>query len=209
MLALAAVIGREFSFDVLREVAPFSEEELESTLAEAVSRAVIEERAAIGAPISYRFTHAIIRQTLYEEIIAPRRNRWHVQVGRAIEGLHSRQLEAHAIELAEHFSNASSPEESRKAVYYGELAAQNAIFVYAYADAATLLGRCLTVQELLDPADAAQRCRLLLELGEALIGGGDAARVLSDIAGQALARVRERVACPLLRTRYRRTRCGP
>jgi predicted ATPase len=187
MLSLAAVIGREFSFDVLRQVASFSEDELESALAEAVSRAIIEEHADVGAPISYRFTHALIRQTLYDEIIAPRRNRWHVQVGRAIEELHSRQLEAHAIELAEHFSNASSPEELRKAVHYGELAAENALFVYAYADAAALLERCLAVQELLDPDDAAQRGRLLLALGEALIGAGDAARVLSDVAGLALA----------------------
>ncbi|HLZ32000.1 MAG TPA: hypothetical protein VKV73_32165 [Chloroflexota bacterium] len=85
LLSAAAVIGREFRLDVLPIIASRSEDELDSAVEEAVAAAVIEERPALGSSASYRFTHALFRQALYAELIAPRRIRLHQQVGRALE----------------------------------------------------------------------------------------------------------------------------
>ena len=186
MLAVAAVMGREFRLDVLQRVAGLEEEPLYEALAEAKAVAVVEERAAIGAAVSYRFTHAFFRQTLYEETIAPRRIRLHQQVARALEAVYGRRLEEHAAELAEHYAYSSDPADLAKAVEYGELAAARAMSVFAYGEAARHLEQALKVQEVLNPDDKAKRCDLLLALGEALVSGGDTTRARNDIAPEAL-----------------------
>jgi predicted ATPase len=80
VLSVASVIEREFQLDVLRQVHARTEEELEAALEEASAAAIIEEHSAVGAAIMYRFSHAFFRQTLYDEIVAPRRIRLHQQV---------------------------------------------------------------------------------------------------------------------------------
>ena len=107
VLSVASVIGREFQLDVLRQVLASPEEELEAALEEASAAGIIEERSVVGTPITYRFSHAFFRQTLYDEIVAPRRIRLHQQVARALEEVHARRLDEHAAELAEHFSFSS------------------------------------------------------------------------------------------------------
>jgi tetratricopeptide (TPR) repeat protein len=183
VLATAAVMGREFRLDVLERVAGMDDEALEAALAEARSVAVVEERSAPGGTVSYRFTHAFFRQTLYEETIAPRRIRLHQQVARALEAVYGRRLEEHAAELAEHYAYSSDPADLAKAVAYGELAAQRAMSVYAYGEAERHLEQALKVQEVLDPDDKAKRCDLLLALGQTMLPGEDPARV-ADIAAE-------------------------
>ena len=127
VLAVAAVIGRDFRLEVLQKVAGMTEEEIFKALEEARKVAVIEERTGVGAVVNYRFTHAFFRQTLYEEIIAPRRIRLHQQVARALEEVYKNRLEEHAAELAEHFSYSSDSADLTKAVSYGEMAAKRAM----------------------------------------------------------------------------------
>ena len=131
---MAAVIGRDFRLEVLQKVAGMTEEEIFKALEEARKAAVIEERAGAGATVNYRFAHAFFRQTLYEEMIAPRRIRLHQQVARALEEVYKNRLEEHAAELAEHFSHSSDSADLKKAVSYGEMAAKRTI-VYAYGEA--------------------------------------------------------------------------
>jgi len=184
-LAMASVIGREFRLDVLQRVAGLPDEALEAALAEAMDVSIVEERASAGAVVTYRFTHAFFRQTLYEETIAPRRIRLHQQVARALEAVYGRRLEEHAAELAEHYAYSSNQADLAKAVAYGELAAQRAMGVYAYGEAVRHLEQALKVQEVLDPDDKAKRCDLLLALGEALGPGGQPRRIYEDIAERA------------------------
>jgi predicted ATPase len=58
LLSVASVIGREFQLEVLRRAYPRPEDELERALEEASTAAIIEERSAVGATITYRFSHA-------------------------------------------------------------------------------------------------------------------------------------------------------
>jgi tetratricopeptide (TPR) repeat protein len=181
VLAIAAVMGREFRLDVLQRVAVLPEEEIYRALEEAVERAVVEERSGVGASVAYRFAHAFFRQTLYEETIAPRRIRLHQQVARALESVYGSRLEEHAAELAEHYSYSSTPEDLKKAVEYGELAAARATSVFDYGEAERHLSQALKVQEVLDPEDKLKRCDLLLALGEAMLPQENPARV-ADLA---------------------------
>jgi tetratricopeptide (TPR) repeat protein len=178
LLSVAAVIGRDFRLEVLQKVAGMSDEELFKALEEARKAAVVEERAGAGAVVNYRFAHAFFRQTLYEEIIAPRRIRLHQQVARALEEIYKARLEEHATELAEHFSHSSDTADLKKAVSYGEMAAGRATSVYAYGEAVRLLDQAIKVQEILDPEDKGKRCDLLLTLADDLLLAGEPRRAL-------------------------------
>ncbi|MGA8848811.1 MAG: protein kinase [Dehalococcoidia bacterium] len=187
LLPVAAVIGRDFRLEVLQKVSGMSDEDLFKALEEARRAAVVEERAGAGAVVNYRFAHAFFRQTLYEEIIAPRRIRLHQQVARALEGVYKSRLEEHAAELAEHFSYSSDAADLKKAVSYGEMAAGRATSVYAYGEAVRLLDQALKVQEILDPEDKGKRCDLLLDLCDALVLAVENKRILDTAAPEAFA----------------------
>jgi hypothetical protein len=184
LLSIAAVIGRDFNLATLRAVAGVEEEPLLAAIEEAVRIGVLEERSQPGR-VLYRFAHAFFRQTLYEEMIAPRRLRLHQVVARALEEQYGSRRQEHAGELAEHFAQSTDPADLAKAVEYGELAAQRAMAVYAYAEAASHLERCLAVQEVLDPDDRAKKCALLLAFGEALIPAGEPLRAVDQVAEEA------------------------
>ena len=52
----------------------------------------------------YRFSHALLRETLYEELSTPQRVRLHRRVGETLETVHANSIEAHLPELAHHFT---------------------------------------------------------------------------------------------------------
>jgi tetratricopeptide (TPR) repeat protein len=186
LLSIASVIGRDFALDTLTGVVDIKEKKFVSALKEAVQLSVLEERPQVGA-IRYRFTHAFFRQTLYEEMIAPQRLQLHQQVARALEKQYASRLEEHAAELAEHFSHSSNAANLKKAIRYGEMAAQRAINVYAYGEAVRLLEQALKVQEVLDPEDKGKRSELLLALANALVEAGQSRRALDVEFSEALA----------------------
>ncbi|HTE83122.1 MAG TPA: hypothetical protein VK821_00125 [Dehalococcoidia bacterium] len=185
VLAVAAVIGRDFGLETLHAVVELDEEQVVSSLEEALHIGVLEEQSRPGS-IRYRFAHAFFRQTLYEELIAPRRLRLHQQVAAALEKQYATRLEEHASELAEHFAQSTDRDDLAKAVRYGELGAQRALAVYAYGEAVRHLDQALAVQEVLDPDDKLKRCDLLLELGEALLSLGQTTRAEETLAPDAL-----------------------
>ena len=197
MLAVAAVIGRDFELETLRRVAEMPDETLIDALAEARRIAVLEESARVGI-VRYRFAHAFFRQTLYEEMVAPRRLRIHQQVARALESQYSTRLDDHAAELAEHFAQSTDAEDLKKAVHYGELAARRAVAVYAYGEAVRLLEQAIEVQGVLDPDDRAKRCDLLLTQGEAILPSEEPSRAATRAAPEAFT----------LAEALKTTRCG-
>ncbi len=187
VLAVAAVIGRDFALETLRllEAAP-TEEELLAALEEALRVGVLEDQSR-GALVRFRFAHAFFRQTLYEEIFTPRRLRLHQEVARALERQFAARLEEHAAELAEHFAQSSDPSDLTKAVAYGEIAAKRAISVYAYGEAVHHLEQAILGQEVLDSGDWAKRCDLLLELSRAQMPLGEPRKVADTFAPDAFA----------------------
>ncbi len=191
VLSVAAVIGRDFRLEALQSVAGIGDDELFTALNEARKMAVVEERTGVGARVSYRFSHAFFRQTLYEEIIAPRRIRLHRQVALALEQVYKNRLEEHAAELAEHFSHSSDNADLEKSISYGEMAAKRATAVYAFGEAARLLEQALKGQEILAPANKKKRCDLLLELGWARYYDHEFQHVLDNEAPMAFALAEE------------------
>jgi predicted ATPase len=99
-LVVAAVVGREFDFPVLRAALPDAgEEALLHAIDEALQALVIEPHPSRSEEW-YQFRHALIRDALYEGLSPSRRARWHATIARALETLRGDRVEGRAAELA-------------------------------------------------------------------------------------------------------------
>jgi len=174
VLTSAAVIGREFALDALERVTRIEGGRLLELVEEAEAARVIEEvrgeRALIGR---YSFSHALIRETLYEELSTPRRVLLHRQIGEALEQLYAANVDPHLTELAHHFFESAPGGDVEKAIDYARRAGDRARSLVAWEEAAAHYERALQALELLPAFDERRQAELLLALGDALYGGGD------------------------------------
>ena len=172
VLTIASVIGREFALDALERLAGLTDDQLLEVMEEAVAaRVVVELPRATGR---YAFAHALIQETLYEELTTSRRIRLHRQVGEVLEGLYGARPETHLAELAYHFGRvADSGKDVDKAISYATRAGLRATELLAYEEAVGHYDRALQALDLKDAPGQTERCDLLLSLGEAQMGASD------------------------------------
>ncbi|MGZ5141567.1 MAG: AAA family ATPase, partial [Burkholderiales bacterium] len=154
MLAVAAAIGRVFRLDVLTRVFGGDPREAGATLEEALAAAVIEEMAEPGV---YQFSHALIRETLYDELPPTRRTRLHLQIGQVIEEISGAGAMPDLAALAHHFCAGLPGGDAVKAVQYARQAAHRANKLFAYEEAARYYRLALQALESEPQADAQQR----------------------------------------------------
>ena len=188
VLANAAAIGRSFSAEVLAHIDGGAEDALSAALEEALAAAVIE---AVAGPGSFQFSHALVRETLYDEIPPLQRARLHLRIGAALETLQARDPMSTLAALAHHFCAALPGGDPCKAADYAQRAAEQADRLFAYEEAARYCRLALQALEAKGAADdPARRCRLLIALGRALVKTGEnlhAADVLEHAAASAKA----------------------
>ena len=99
-----------------------------------------------------------------------------------MERRYASRVEEHAAEVAEHFSQSTDPDDLEKAVHYGEVAAQRAMSVYAYSEAARHLEAAIQAQEVHDPEDRARRFDLMADLMRAQLPAGELEAAITDVA---------------------------
>jgi tetratricopeptide (TPR) repeat protein len=152
-LTITSVIGREFSLAQLKPlIEDMTEDRLLEVLEEALAARVIEELPRIVS--RYQFTHALIQETLLEELTLTRRVRLHARIAEALEAMYGAQAEAHAAELAHHFGEAESVLGTGKLVKYSLLAGEKALAAYAWEEALAHFQRGLAAKEGQSPVGA-------------------------------------------------------
>jgi hypothetical protein len=182
VLSAAAVVGRDFELDVLVLLVDRPEAELLDLLEEAVDARLVDE-TGVGR---FRFSHALVRATLYDEQRVTRRARLHLRVGEAIEQVHADDLDGHLGELAHHFERAAAGGSPTKALEYARRAGDEALRQLAHDEA---LARFEDAVEMLAPdTSAVDRCDVLLGLGQAQRSVGDPGGRSSLLAAAAVAR---------------------
>ena len=164
VLEAASVIGREFSLKALEAVSGRAPGALLSSVDEAVAARVVTQMA--NAPGRFLFNHALIRETLYEDLSMSRRVELHRRVGEALEKLVVNDPEPHLNELATHFFRASPAGDAAKAMDYASRAADYAMSRFAFEEAGRLYRMALDALDQQGPDDAT-RARLLLSLAKA------------------------------------------
>ncbi len=186
LLEAGAVIGREFDLPLLARVAGRPKTELLAPLRVASAAGLLE---ALAEPLSVaRFSHALVRETLYDGIEGARRCALHLEVGEALEAQHADDLGSASDALAHHFLLAAPLVDPMRAVAHAERAGARALAVLAYEDSARHYARALEALELCGPA-AERRLALLLALGDArVLAGGLNVAAQSFAAAASLAR---------------------
>jgi DNA-binding SARP family transcriptional activator len=166
LLTVASVLGREFALNALESVRGLPRDELLDVLDEAMAERIVGE--VPGASDRLRFAHILIRDTLYDDLTTARRVRLHREAGEALERVYAGDLEPHLSELALHFVTSAPAGTRDKAMQYARRAGDRATSLLAYEEAARLYGLTLTLV-----AGGAERCELLLALGDAEARAGD------------------------------------
>jgi hypothetical protein len=162
-LTLAAVLGSDFRLDALQAVAlDQRQDDLIAALEAAVAaRIILEDPDEVDR---FSFTHALVRETLYERPIASRRVRLHRRVAVSLEAA---SLPVHPAELAHHYFQAREVGGAGKAIVHSLRAAEVSQAAHAYEDAAGHYERALAALEIVNRDDGAARCDVLLALGAA------------------------------------------
>ena len=142
ILAMASVIGQEFTLPVLQEVTGVDEDELVDTVDRAVESRVLVPRSSVGQEV-YSFADNQVREVLYQDTGTARRRRYHLRAGEAMEKVHSRHPEEHYGVLAHHFLEGNDLEKAADySIKAGDMAYGQAAFPRAqthYRVAAELL----------------------------------------------------------------------
>ncbi len=179
--SIAAVVGREFGFDLLFRAVEKSEESVVQGLDELWQRRVIREEGVEG----YAFSHDKFREVIYQGLSPPRRIYFHRKVADALEEINLDQVGKVAPQLAHHFDRAG---EQDKAIKYFIKAGDQALRVYARQDAMDYYQRASV---LLGDRKDVRSISLYQGWGNALLGearyeeAADAYREMRSSAGTA------------------------
>ncbi|MGH7821805.1 MAG: hypothetical protein ACREQ9_18740, partial [Candidatus Binatia bacterium] len=171
-VAVASVIGPEFDAADVAACAGLPRERTVELLGEALSLGLVN--AAPDSFQTYRFSHAVIRETLHEDLAPARRGALHARIADVLEQRYGdpeivSRLAQHYLEVARAGGG------RRKAGEYARRAADHALHSLAYQEASDQYELVLGLLEDEDASDERLRCELLLALGEARSKAGEAA----------------------------------
>ncbi|MCV7123687.1 ATP-binding protein [Mycobacterium lacus] len=198
-LCAAAVIGREFDLELLSVVTERCEDDLLAVLESAVAGSVLRESPqGLGR---FVFEHALINHTLCEDLSRTRRARLHTRIAQAIEDVAGDNIDERLSELAYHWAAAGPAASAGKAIAYARRAGERALAQLAPDEALRWFTRALKQLATGCDVSEADRCDLMILLGEAqcqtgepayrdtLLAAGDIASCIGDAERMAKAAI--------------------
>ncbi len=164
---IASVLGREFSYALLRAVCALPDAALQDALAKLADAELLFARG-LPPDASYLFKHALVQDAAYGSLLKTRRRELHRAAARALGERLPELAAAHPELLAHHHSEAGDPEAALAA---WQQAGERALLRSAHAEAAEHLARGIAALEALPPSRERSRRELPLRaaLGQALI----------------------------------------
>jgi DNA-binding winged helix-turn-helix (wHTH) protein/predicted ATPase/class 3 adenylate cyclase len=183
---IGAVIGRQFSYALLRAASRLPEDELQAALGHLVASELVFQRGLPPDAI-YSFKHALVQDAAHSSLLRNARQQLHARIAAALETHSPEIVEGQPELLAQHYAAAGLVE---KAVAFWGKAGQRSVARSAMAEAAAQLQKGLDQLALLP--DIPERRQKELEFSSAL---GAALNVVKGSAapetGQAYTRARE------------------
>ena len=134
----AAVIGREFGFQLLSRISEMTGE-VERYLDTLKHLELIHEKTFFPE-LEYIFKHALTQDVAYQTLLSHRRQQLHGTIGRALEELYGDRLEEQAGIIAYHHARSDKP---ARGIAYALLAGESAARLYANAEARTYYNQAL------------------------------------------------------------------
>ena len=175
LLPVAAVIGREFEFNLLQRAADVDEGVVAQGVEELVRRRVLH---GVGEQLD--FVHDRIRAVAYSRLPPPQRKRVHARVAEAIEGLYAENLVRLSAVLGMHYEHGQMWD---KAVYYLRQAGSQALVRSAYHEAVASFTSAhrIIVGRPQNDSHKEQTVDVLIGLSNALVPLADHTRALETL----------------------------
>jgi tetratricopeptide (TPR) repeat protein len=173
---LAATIGRDFPYELLRSIGSKNEASLQKALEMLVEAEVLYRRGVVPRA-QFFFKHALIRDAAYESLLKSKRQQVHSRIARVLKERFADLAETQPELVAHHYTEAGLTEE---AIPYWQKAGEQALQRAAFAEAINYLTGALTLLPEWSESDVdlrqqqrdELRCALLLAIGEAQERGG-------------------------------------
>jgi predicted ATPase len=162
MAQLGAVLGRQFSFELLQAVSDLDDATLQRELGRLVEAEFIYQRG-LPPQATYTFKHALIQEAAYQSLLKRTRQQYHQRIAQALEARFPETVEAQPELLAHHYTEAGLGEQ---AVGYWQRAGERAVQRSANVEAIAHLTKGLEVLRVLP--DAPERAQQELDLQTAL-----------------------------------------
>jgi TOMM system kinase/cyclase fusion protein len=159
MAQLGAILGREFSYEVIRAVAPWDEAPLQDALAQLVDAELLYQRG-VPPQATYLFKHALIQEVAYLSLLRSTRQRFHQRIAQVLEARFPEIAETQPELLAHHHTEAGL---LAQALGYWQRAGQQARQRSANAEAIAHLTTGLAVLQSLPDSPERSRQELVLQ----------------------------------------------
>jgi len=167
LLRTAAVMGREFDLAPLAQIVERSEDDVVDDLDAAIgARLVNEVEDTIGR---LSFEHALVRQTLLEELSTNKRIRMHRKIAEALDERGGTPIDV----LAHHYCEAALAGVAERAVETARAAAEIAAHAFAWDESIRLLERALEALDAFADPDRGLECDVRCELAFSQHFSGD------------------------------------
>jgi TOMM system kinase/cyclase fusion protein len=163
----AAVIGRQFSYELLQAVSQVDKGMLQHELGRLVEAEIVYQRG-VPPQATYTFKHALIQDAAYASLLKSTRQHYHQRIAQVFEAQFPETTEGQPELLAHHYTEAGLTE---KAVPYWYQAGQKAIQRSAHVEAIAHLRQGLALLQTLPetPERIQQELLLHIALGVSLI----------------------------------------
>src|SRR5262249_28606632 len=128
---LAAVLGRQFAYDLLSTVSQLDEITLQCELRRLVEAEIVYQRG-VPPQSTYMFKHALIQDAAYESLLKSTRQQYHQRIAHVLEAQFAETVETQPELVAQHYTAAGCAEQ---AIPYWQRAGQQASDRSAYLEA--------------------------------------------------------------------------
>ena len=164
---LGAVLGREFSYELIHAVSPLDGRTLQQGLRQLVDTELIYQRG-LPPQATYLFKHALVQDTAYQSLLKSKRQQYHSQIAQVLEERFPEIRETQPELLAHHYTEAGVIEQ---AIPYWQQAGQRAVQRSANVEAISHLTKGLELLAALPdtPERTQQELALQTALGPVLI----------------------------------------
>jgi predicted ATPase len=164
---VGAVLGREFSYELIHAVSPLDEAMLQQGLRQLVEAELIYQRG-LPPQAHYLFKHALIQDTAYQSLLKSTRQQYHTKIAQVLAERFPEIRDTQPELLAHHYTEAGLIEQ---ALPYWQQAGERASQRSAYMEAISHLTKGLEVLKALPdtPERVQQELTLQLALGDALV----------------------------------------
>src|SRR5262249_53076051 len=100
---LGATLGREFSYELLRAVAPWDEETVQQGLHQLVVAEFLYQQGLPSQAV-YRFKHALIQDAAYQSLLRSTRQQYHRRIAQVLEAQFPTTVETQPERVAQHYT---------------------------------------------------------------------------------------------------------